>query len=825
MSTWYSALEVAIETSLPVNKNGYVKQTIVKDWLLAKAREGKLFKSQELEWSGLNEWLALQPTLISKESVLAYLKDNGVQISEVHYGIDYSSSNMKTLLDEGYQIERDMSGYLNLLDANGDEVEEPELLPEDLDIAWQNLTGQVESDVQYEAYTVPGGENYQELLLILPDAQSNADEGKVTFKHPDDIDGFLTDLSIEGFENLDYGRVDDGIHKEYVEFNGLTRYELESFIKIAEDNYGTLTFNTLEGGAPQFRLGHFKEPNIITHIRFNEHLDTEGKRVLFINEIQSDWGQEGRKKGFDGSETLYEVRNKNGKLEKIVRSEEDAEQHLVYVQKKFPHLSPEVITDGWSINSVINKTGVPKAPFVTTTDAWVSLALKRMMLYAANNNYDKVALISGQQSADLYDLSKKVRSVEAVRKEDGNYYLIVNLFKDKIEYFNDVKESDLESVIGKDLADKIIKQPEGDHEYKGVQLRLGGEGMIAFYDSIVPKIAKKLLNTVDGTLSTVHLNSNKEQLGFDLTPEVKSNILKGLPLFRLINTEEIETESITESEIQTEILKRMDAWPSLPEISLVQNISDLPFIAPANTQAVAFDNHIYLVVPNIHSIKDVQLAIGHEAIGHIAFSNLFDSEREMGEYLHRVMQAAKVEGSKLNALLQEVEEKYPFASDSVKAKELVSLAVEHSLDGDGNLEIELAFVKSLYVKAASFVRSIGLDMPFSNFELQGLIVDAGRLLSEPTPHNKTLESLNQLNNTTGINLTFPDRESGNYRGSISQSSSVHAMQELGRGLAVVHDKRDLPKGIKKGNKYSIKYDNKKGIVSNLDKSRETSLTI
>lgn len=824
MSTWYSALEVAIETSLPINKNGFVKQPIIKDWLLAKAREGQLFKSQELVWSGLNDWLDLQPSLVSKESVLSYLKENGVQIKEVHYGIDYSSENMQLLIDAGYKIEKDMSGDMYLSDADGDEVD-AELLPADLDIAWQNLTGQVESDVQYEDYTVPGGENYQELLLILPDAQSNADEGKVTFKHPDDVDGFLTDLSIEGFENLDYGRVDDGIHKEYIEFNGLNRTELQSFIKIAEENNGTLTFNTLEGGAPQFRLGHFKEPNIITHIRFNEHLDTEGKRVLFINEIQSDWAQEGRKKGFDGSEILFEVRNKHGKLEKIALTEEEAGRHLDYVQNKFPHLPAHEITAGWSINPVTNKTGVPSAPFVTTTDAWVALALKRMMLYAANNNYDKVAIISGQQAADLYDLSKKVLSVEAVRKDDGNYYLVVNLVKGKVEYFKDLSESELETTIGKDLADKIIKQPEGDHEYKGNQLKIGGEGMIAFYDSIVPKVAKKLLNSVDGTLSTIHLRSNKEQVGFELSPEVKSNILKGLPLFRLVNSEEIEASTITETDIHNEIIKIMDVWPNLPNILLVQSVNDLPFIAPGNTQAAAFDNQIYLVVPNIHDIKDVQLAIGHEAIGHIAFANLFDSERELGEYLYGVMQAAKVEGSKLNALLQEVEEKYPFASDSVKAKELVSLAVEHSLDSEGNLDIELAFVKSLYAKAANFVRSIGLDMPFSNFELQGLIVDAGRLVSEPSPPSKTFESLNTLSNTAGINPTFPDRDTGNYRGTVSQSTSLHAMQELGRGMAVVHDKRDLSKGIKKSNKYSIKYDNKKAVATNLEKTRDSSLTI
>ncbi len=36
---------------------------------------------------------------------------------------------------------------------------------------------------------------------------------------------------------------------------------------------------------------HWDEKNILAHIRFNERTDAGGKRVLFIEEIQSDWQQ------------------------------------------------------------------------------------------------------------------------------------------------------------------------------------------------------------------------------------------------------------------------------------------------------------------------------------------------------------------------------------------------------------------------------------------------------------------------------------------------------------------------------------------------------
>ena len=38
---------------------------------------------------------------------------------------------------------------------------------------------------------------------------------------------------------------------------------------------------------------HFDEENVLVHIRFNERTDIDGKRLLFIEEIQSDWHQAG----------------------------------------------------------------------------------------------------------------------------------------------------------------------------------------------------------------------------------------------------------------------------------------------------------------------------------------------------------------------------------------------------------------------------------------------------------------------------------------------------------------------------------------------------
>ena len=47
-----------------------------------------------------------------------------------------------------------------------------------------------------------------------------------------------------------------------------------------------------------FKSSHFDEPNILVHLRMNTRTDAEGNKVLFLEEVQSDWGQKGKKEGF-----------------------------------------------------------------------------------------------------------------------------------------------------------------------------------------------------------------------------------------------------------------------------------------------------------------------------------------------------------------------------------------------------------------------------------------------------------------------------------------------------------------------------------------------
>jgi hypothetical protein len=275
-------------------------------------------KAEELAWTGLDTFLAGKKS-VTKAEIEKHLEDNQVQVEEITH-------------------------------RSGDPS--------------QDYT-------QFSKYTLPGGENYREVLMTLP---------------PKD-------------------------------------------------------------GEQGYKSSHFKEANVIAHLRLNDRVDADGKRVLFVEELQSDWHQEGRKKGYGAGEA-----------------------------------------------------SVPDAPFKKN---WHEMAFRRAVQLAVEEGYDKVAWTTGEQQADRYDLSKQVESITVPMVNEGSRSVRIkskegdttfNLMVDN----NGVVDSSytgaqfrgktLDEVVGKDMAEKIMKATEPT-EFSGEGLKVGGAGMKGFYDQILRKYA------------------------------------------------------------------------------------------------------------------------------------------------------------------------------------------------------------------------------------------------------------------------------------------------------------------------------------------------
>jgi hypothetical protein len=161
--------------------------------------------------------------------------------------------------------------------------------------------------------------------------------------------------------------------------------------------------------APIYRSSHFDQPNILAHMRVNDRIDADGKKMLFIEEVQSDWHQAGREQGYAKKQTKLP-----NNLEIIEDPYANNEKYKFVVVNKETGLhtgsagsTKEEAIKTWGAKQA--KGGVPDAPF---KDTWYQLALKRALKYAADNGYERVGLTTGKQQAMRYPDEANVKGME-----------------------------------------------------------------------------------------------------------------------------------------------------------------------------------------------------------------------------------------------------------------------------------------------------------------------------------------------------------------------------------------------------------------------------
>jgi hypothetical protein len=85
-----------------------------------------------------------------------------------------------------------------------------------------------------------------------------------------------------------------------------------------------------QGGNPsRAPATHWDQDAVVAHTRFMEKRDADGKRVLFIEEVQSDWHQKGRDEGYDRALTAEEKSHRDEALKAARRETEGAYKALV----------------------------------------------------------------------------------------------------------------------------------------------------------------------------------------------------------------------------------------------------------------------------------------------------------------------------------------------------------------------------------------------------------------------------------------------------------------------------------------------------------------
>ncbi|MCX6908390.1 MAG: phosphoribosyltransferase [Verrucomicrobia bacterium] len=471
---------------------------------LAKFKGAK----DEADWIGLGEWLKGKvdsgQRTVTRDEVRKFVEQNRVDVREVVRGdmerqteLEALTTQAKKLVAEidrakvkafGTEAQWGETSHLAQVNArnwaydaaNGDsearrkidrlQVPESqksallyygELVAQSHVLNLKFLGARQQQETKFSQYQLPGGENYRELLLTLP--------GRTM------PEGYRVEQRADGFHVINQHGSDLGRWK--------TQEEAENSQARHPDSSA-------------FRSSHFDEPNVLAHVRFNERTMADGRRIVFLEEVQSDWHQKGRREGYNNQQAKERRAQINDRLKELLQKFGNDGARMAKESPEYEELRKE-------LNTLPISGTVPNAPF--KGEGWKKLALKRMMVWAAENGYDGVGWTTGEQQAARYDLSKQVDRVTYNPETQR-----IGAYKDGQRVIDEgaVRPEQLANYIGKDLAEKIIKQPanvNGLRELQGDNLKVGGEGMKGFYDRELPNIANDLAKQHGQRVETVEV--------------------------------------------------------------------------------------------------------------------------------------------------------------------------------------------------------------------------------------------------------------------------------------------------------------------------------
>lgn len=176
---------------------------------------------------------------------------------------------------------------------------------------------------------------------------------------------------------------------------------------------------------------------------------------------------------------------------------------------------------------------LPEAPYVTKTEGWTDLGLKRALREAAQGGYHRLLWTPGEKQAKRYNLSNQVDHIQynPVSKHFRAFKEGRNIVSKQLD-----SDEELPGLIGKEVANKLLQAPKSVtgiyHELKGTDMDIGGGGMKGFYDNIVPKRLLALAREHDPEAKLEHFQDKRKSSpinGFPslpITEKMRESIMK-----------------------------------------------------------------------------------------------------------------------------------------------------------------------------------------------------------------------------------------------------------------------------------------------------------
>ncbi len=496
-----------------------------EQWLAMLQNSGGI-KAGEDRWLGLSDWLKnYSPSVsrsdigkvaesrggsntITRQQILDFINSNAIRIEEVHY-----SQFGEALIDQAI---RSLESELR-------------------QIGW---------DAMQEKY--PGIEElfeYDGRELLWSENLASIGE----------YEDFILDNNITG-ANPNHKAINET--REQYTTPGLTdNHEIALTIPGIEpyNEYDDVHFGDAGGG------------RAIAWIRFGDTTDTDGNNVLVIDEIQSKRHQDGREKGYRDADAKAKLDNAVNTYRTATQEHDNYRNQL---KEKYDYVSfagslydkgvqflnslteeeratlDDLVTKQRKAADELDKARatnhlVPDAPFDKN---WHELAFKRMLRYAAENGYEHLAWTTGTQQAERYNIGNTISDIYRsysniiVGTQAGDIY--IDFDSEGNITTGQFSGNTLAEVFGKGTADKILNTTPGQ-TLSGDNLHIGGEGMKAFYDRMIPSFVSKYVKKWGSKVQDITLpdlgDNGLTMHSVEITPDMRESVMQGQTMFRSVD--------------------------------------------------------------------------------------------------------------------------------------------------------------------------------------------------------------------------------------------------------------------------------------------------
>lgn len=220
--------------------------------------KGHGVKDEEIKWSGITGFLEGKKS-VPKQELVDFLRANELVIKDTVLGDGYDKKTQAKLDAQEEQLDELVNGMREKAAVIFPDEDPTDWSPYQLTNALRDRFLNSEIDA-----------SNQEMTDVLTEAfKLSSEYDTLKRRHERDIETALNAI--------------DPVYEEYKLDGG--------------ENYREILFR-LPNAEDTPHSPHWEQDDTLAHTRLQDFVDAEGKKVLFVEEVQSDWHQEGREHGY-----------------------------------------------------------------------------------------------------------------------------------------------------------------------------------------------------------------------------------------------------------------------------------------------------------------------------------------------------------------------------------------------------------------------------------------------------------------------------------------------------------------------------------------------